>query len=332
METRPLGKSAIEASVVGFGSWAIGGWMWGGSDESAAVWAIQAALDSGVNLIDTAPVYGFGASETIVGKAIAGRRSKVVLATKCGLVWQTQKGESFFNTAHNGASYKVNRFLGPDSVRAELEQSLRRLRVDCVDLYQTHWQEDKTPVEDTMAALLKLKDDGKIRAIGVSNAPLPKLLAYMAAGGVVSCQEKYNMLERKRESDILPFCKKNGLAFLAYSPLAQGLLSGRITAERRFREGDHRRDSPAFSTAGRRKIAGLIETLMPIAAAHSATLAQLAIAWTVRQPGCTHVLVGTRTPEQAMENAAGGNLRLGTGETAAISKALAKLSAKPKAS
>lgn len=327
MEYRPLGKSGIEASVVGFGAWAIGGWMWGGAEESDAIRAIHAAIDSGITLIDTAPVYGFGRSEEIVGKAIGGRRDKVIVATKCGLVWHTEQGDHFFDSddraIRDGATERhVYRYLAPQSIRYEVEQSLRRLGTDVIDLYQTHWQESKTAREDTMAALLALKDEGKIRAVGVSNITPDQLTEYRAVGTVDTDQELYSMLDRDRENDLLPYCRREGLAFLAYSPLAQGLLTGAVTPDRTFGVGDQRREKERFSVENRRKVAALLEEINPIASQHNVTLAQLTIAWTVHQPGCTHALVGARNPEQAEQNAGAGDVHLTEAEINRITEAV----------
>ncbi len=192
MRYKSLGQSGIEASVVGLGTWAIGGWWWGGNDERESVRAIQAAIDAGVTLIDTAPAYGLGRSEEIVGKALEGRRDRVVLATKCGLVWHTNAGTPFFSEFGK----PVHKYLGPDSIRYEIEQSLRRLKTDVIDLYQTHWQDSTTRIEETMAVLLDLKAEGKIRAIGVSNADCQQIEEYRAVGPVDADQEKYSMLDR----------------------------------------------------------------------------------------------------------------------------------------
>lgn len=197
MEDRSLGASGIEASVVGLGAWAIGGWMWGGADERKSVEAIQAAIDTGINLIDTAPAYGLGLSESVVGKAVAGRRSQVLIATKCGIVWHTDKGTPFVNQSGK----QMHRYLGPESIRYEVEQSLKRLNTDHIDLYQTHWQDETTPIEDTMRTLLDLKREGKIRAIGVSNATVEQIEAYRRIGPLDSGQEKYSMLDRKLDGE-----------------------------------------------------------------------------------------------------------------------------------
>ena len=327
MHYRPLGQSGIKASVVGFGAWAIGGWMWGGTDKAAAIKAIRAAVDAGTNLIDTAPIYGFGLSEEIVGEAIRGRRDEVVLATKCGLVWNVERGDHFFNSddehpSAKASGRKVYRYLGPESIRLEVEQSLKRMKVDAIDLYQTHWQETKTPIADTMAQLMKLKEEGKIRAIGVSNATVAQINDYRMAGPVDTDQERYSMLDRVHDKDLLPFCAEENIAFLAYSPLGQGLLTGRIGPDRKFAKGDQRNNNPRFSVEGRAKIAAMLERFRPVADRHHATLGQLVVAWTLSQHGCTHALCGARTPEQAVENAGAGSIKLTQDDLAAMAKVI----------
>ncbi|MBN2023847.1 MAG: aldo/keto reductase [Pirellulales bacterium] len=318
MQQRALGGSGIEASVIGLGTWATGGWMWGGTDEADAVRAIHASLDHGVNLIDTAPMYGFGRSEELVGRAIAGRRDEVVLATKCGLVWGgPDRGEFFFHSSQSSLTaepsrWKVYRYLHPDSIREELEASLRRLGTDHVDLYQTHWQDSTTPIDDTMAALVKLREVGKIRAIGVSNVSLAQLREY---GQVDAAQEKYSMLDRQlEENGILEHCRAEGIAVLAYSPLAGGLLTGAIGPDRTFPEGDLRRGQERYSVENRRRIKAMLDEFEPIARARGLSLGQLVVAWTFSQPGVTHVLCGARRERHALENAAAGAAQLSADE------------------
>lgn len=306
MRYRPLGQSGIQASVVGLGTWAIGGWMWGGTDEAKAIRAIHASLDAGVNLIDTAPAYGLGLSETLVAKAIAGRRDKVVLATKLGLVWHVQNGQHFFDE-HGKA---VHRYLGPESIRYEIEQSLSRLKTDYIDLYQTHWQDATTPIHETMKTLLDLKREGKIRAIGASNCTVDQLESYRKVGLLDSTQEKYSLLDRELEKDYLPFTQRNNIAMLAYSPLANGLLTGKIGPNRQFPPDDLRYNNPRFSVESRRTVQSFLNQIQPIAAGHQATLSQIVIAWTLAQPGVTHALVGARDAEQAIENARAGEITL----------------------
>ncbi len=317
----PLGGSGIEASVVAFGAWAVGGWFWGGADDQESIAAIRQAIDAGITLIDTAPAYGLGHSERIVGEAVKGRRDQVVLATKCGLVWHTDKGTHFLDELGK----PIHRYLGPESIRYEVEQSLRRLQTDVIDLYQTHWQDPTTPIEETMATLLELKGEGKIRAIGVSNATVAQMDEYRAEGPLDSDQEKYSMLDRGLEAEQLPYCKSNNIAMLAYSPLAQGLLTGKVSVERELAEDDLRALNPRFAPAGRERILAFLEKIRPVADTHGITLAQLAIAWALAQPGLTHALVGARSPEQALENAVAGDVVLGGSELAVVAAALAEL-------
>ncbi len=318
---RKLGPSGIEVSAVAFGAWAIGGWMWGGADENEATAAIHTALDHGVNLIDTAPIYGFGRSEEIVGRAIADRRDQVVVATKCGMVWDREVGEFFFHSSDDGVTFrpskkKIYKCLRPDSIRAELEASLTRLGTDHVDLYQTHWQESTTPIADTMAELTKLKEEGKIRAIGVCNASMVQVAEY---GAVDSNQEKYSLLDREIEQNgSLAYCRRQGIAMLAYSPLGNGLLTGKIGPDRQFDEGDLRRGNRRFSKDNLERVADMLNQIRPIAERHRASLAQLAIAWTIAQPGLTVALCGARNRLQATDNATAGSLSLSPEELETI--------------
>lgn len=317
MIVREIGSSRIHASAVGLGTWAIGGWMWGGTDESRSIAAIQASIDEGVSLIDTAPAYGMGLAEEIVGKAIRGRREKVVLATKCGLVWHTTRGNHFFD--YDGKP--VHRHLGRESIFQEVEQSLRRLGTDHIDHYITHWQDPTTPIAETMEALEALKAQGKIRSIGASNLSPTDLDAYVAAGPLDAVQEEYSMVKRDLERSLLPACIKHGVSVLSYSSLALGLLSGKIGPDRVFHGDDQRRNNPRFSVANREKVARLMRALAPIAEGHSASPAQVVIAWTIQQPGITFALCGARNPDQARENAAAGRIRLTKGELNTISEA-----------
>lgn len=327
MLCRELGTSGIEASVVALGTWAIGGWMWGGTDEADAIKAINAAIDNGVTLIDTAPMYGFGLSEEIVGKAIRGKRNKVCLATKCGMIWDSEQGKFFFHTnektfTREPSTKKVYRYLGPESISQEVELSLQRLGTDVIDLYQTHWQDTTTPIDDTMAVLQKLKDQGKIRAIGISNVTLDDVKAY---GQIASVQEKYSMLYRNiEENGVLEYCRQNSIAMLAYSPLGQGLLTGKLTPDRKFAEGDQRKDNQDFSVERRQTINTMLEEFAPICEQHNCSISQLVIAWTFSQPGLTHVLAGARTEKQAIENAAAGDISLSQEELQTMENILKK--------
>lgn len=315
MRTKPIGQSGIEASVVALGTWVMGGWMWGGADEDESVAAVHAALDAGINFLDTAPIYGFGHSEIIVGRALKGRRDSVVLATKVGMVPNAPGGRLEFRSTglgpHEFGHIPVHIYNHPESIRAEVEMSLKRLQTDRIDLIQTHWQEDQTPIEDTMGALMRLKEEGKVRAIGVCNATVEQMERYRSVGVLDSDQEKYSMLDRKKmEGGQLAYCHEHGVAVLAYSPLALGLLTGKIGPERVFPEGDLRRTRERFSAENRQRVRDMLDSFAPIAEKHACTLGQLVIAWTTHQPGLTHALVGARTPEQAVENAKGGAIGL----------------------
>ena len=317
MLTREIGRSGLGASVVGLGTWAIGGWMWGGTNEADSIDAIKASIDEGVSLIDSAPAYGQGLAEQIVGKAIKGQRNGVVLATKCGLVWHVQKGHHFFNYD----SGPVHRYLGKESIVFEVEQSLTRLGTDYIDLYITHWQDATTPIAETMEALESLKKQGKIRAIGASNVSAEDLKGYLAAGQLDAIQEEYSMVKRGLEQTLLPTCIANNVSTLSSSSLALGLLSGKIGPERKFTGDDHRKDNPRFSIGNRQKIARLMTAISPIAEAHKATSAQIVIAWTLQQPGITFALCGARSVEQARENAKAGRIRLSPAEAKSIGEA-----------
>jgi len=314
---RPLGQSGITASVVAHGTWAIGGWMWGGTDVQKSVRSVQASLDAGVNFIDTAPAYGLGLSERIVGEAIRGRRDKVILATKCGLVWHTAKGRFFVD--QNGT--RIHRYLGAESIRYEVEHSLRRLETDYIDLYQTHWQDSTTPIEETMGTLLDLKMQGKIRAIGVSNCTVDQVRQYRAAGPVDAAQEQYSLLHRDLEREYLPYCARNHMAMLVYSPLANGLLAGKVDPDRIFPEGDLRRRNPMYSRESRVRVREMFGRLQPVARKYGFTEGQLAISWTLAQPGVTHALVGARDARQAEENAWAGSVTLAAADVIAVMEA-----------
>jgi aryl-alcohol dehydrogenase-like predicted oxidoreductase len=301
--------------------------MWGGVEDKAAERAIHCAIDQGITLIDTAPVYGFGRSEETVGRALGGHRDEVVLATKCGLIWNRAEGEFFFASDDYGRNadgeHRIHRFLGPASIRRELEGSLRRLRTDHVDLYQTHWQDPTTPIAESMDALLRLKREGKILAIGVCNATVDQMAAYRSVGQLDSDQEKFSMMDRAIEAGQLAYCREHGLAMLAYSPLALGLLTGRIRADRQYGPGDLRAGSRRFEPDSLRKVNAMLDELRPVAAERGLSLAQLVIAWTLAQPGLTHALVGARNEEQARENA-GAAVDLGREELAAIDAVLGR--------
>ncbi|MEE2750214.1 MAG: aldo/keto reductase, partial [Myxococcota bacterium] len=251
MESRRLGKSEVVLPPIVYGAWAIGGWWWGGTDDPGAINAMKAAAHGGMMAIDTAPIYGFGHSESLVGEALESHRSSVLLLTKCGLSWTREDGPVAFPTkTPSGKKVLVRNDLRPESIRQECEDSLRRLRTDVIDLYQCHWPDPETPIEDTMGALARLREEGKIRAIGVSNFDTELLEKARCALGEVplaSTQPRYSLLARQIEKSILPWCQTHEVGVLAYRPIEQGLLAGAVPPERQFPPGDMRPTQKIFS-------------------------------------------------------------------------------------
>lgn len=308
MRYEKLGSTKIKVSVIGLGTWAIGGWAWGGTNEKESIKAVNVALESGVNFIDTAPMYGKGLSEEIIGKAIKGKRDKVVLATKCGMIWHQKSGTFAFD--YEGTGEKVYKYLGKESIEYELNNSLKRLKTDYLDLYQTHWQDQTTPIEQIMETLLKFKDQGKIRAIGVCNTTFNELKEYEKYGKLDSNQEKYNLLDREMENDVISWCINNNITFIAYSSLSRGVLTGKIKADRNFNVGDHRIGRKRYSERNLAYINGLIsEYLFPIAEKHNCSIGNIATAWLLKTPGVI-VLCGARNEAQAIENSLGADIKL----------------------
>lgn len=327
MLTTRLGRSEVEVSTIVFGAWAVGGWFWGGTDDDDAEGAILAGIDAGVTSIDTAPVYGFGHSERVVGRAIRGRRDEVQVLSKCGLVWDSDQGVfAFDDVGPDGAKVRVYNNLRPDSVRRECEQSLRRLGIDTLDLYQCHWPDPSTPVEDTMGAMRDLHREGKIRAVGVSNfspALMARAIAALGDLPLASAQPPYSLLSRGIEPELLPWCLQREVSVLVYSPMERGLLSGRMGPDRVFPPDDGRASHPLFTPESRRRVAAALATVADIAERHQTTFANLAVAWTLHQPGVTAALVGARNAAQAAENARAGRLALSGHEVARLSAAFA---------
>lgn len=329
MKYRILGNTGWSVSCVTFGAWSIGGGaVWGPEpDDAESIRAIHAALDAGVNLIDTAPAYGWGRSEQVIARALQGRRDKVLLATKCGLWWDDERGS--FSTELDGKM--LRRSLRPDTLQLEIERSLKRLGVETIDLYQVHWPSvppEFTPVAETMACLLKMKQQGKIRAIGVCNVTPEELKDYLAAGPIASNQFRYSMLHRDAEAEILPLCIERRLATLTYMSLEQGLLTGRIGMDKVYSKSEFRSNeawNEWFMPQNRRRILDLLASWQPLTRKYECTVAQLVIAWTLAQPGITHVICGARKVSQVTENSAACEVELSSSDLQVMGLDLAQL-------
>jgi aryl-alcohol dehydrogenase-like predicted oxidoreductase len=286
MEFVEIPQTSIRVSRVALGTWAMGGWMWGGSDEKDAIRTIHAALDSGINLIDTAPVYGFGRSEEIVGKALAigGRRKDTVIATKVGLDWAD--GQPFRNASRARIVY-------------EAEQSLRRLQTDAIDLYQVHWPDPNTPIAEVADAMAALYRSGKIRAIGVSNFSPAQMDEFRAVAPLHTAQPPYNLFERSIEQDVLPYCRDRNIALLAYGSLCRGLLSGSMTDKTRFGGDDLRRTDPKFRPPRFEQYLDAVAKLNAFASEHYGKhVIHLAARWVLDRNDKNIALWGARRPEQ----------------------------------
>jgi aryl-alcohol dehydrogenase-like predicted oxidoreductase len=322
MEYRKLGSSDLHVSPIIFGAWAIGGWLWGGADDDEAIPAIHAAIDSGINTIDTAPVYGFGHSEEVVGRAIKGKRDKVIIATKCGpRIDRTDGVFAMKTTGPDGREVALHRVLKPDSIIEECERSLKRLGIETIDLYQCHWPDYTTPIADTMNTLLTLQEQGKIRYIGVSNYTWERINESLHYGQVVSVQPRYNLLKRDIEAELLPWCRERNVGVIAYSPMEHGLLSGAVTMEREFPDTDLRAKHPLYAKDKRAQVIEAIDRIRPIAERYSATVAQVAVNWVFSQPGVTAAIVGTRNARQARANAGAMAFTLSADEPTELGKA-----------
>lgn len=313
MQRRKLGATDLELPVIVFGAMAFGAQREASSD-GVRIATMQAAIDAGITAIDTAPLYEFGRSEELVGRAIRDRRDRVEVLTKVGLRWDTPHGDVLFEfTDSQGVRRQCRKCSRPESVRWEVEQSLSRLSVEVIDLVQVHHPDRHTPIAETMGALLDLRREGKVRHIGVSNyTPAQLREARRALGDVplASDQAEYSLVKRDAERWLLPHTRAEGVPVLAYSPLEQGLLSGRVTEA--SAKKDTRADKPTFQRVNLRAVNAVIDrVLRPIAAGHSATVAQVVLAWTVAQPGIAAAITGASSPEQARENAGAGALVLG---------------------
>jgi aryl-alcohol dehydrogenase-like predicted oxidoreductase len=327
MEYRKLGNSNLEVSAITFGAWAAGGWMWGGTERKDAIKAIRAAYDLGVTSIDTAPIYGQGNSEEIVGEAIKNlSRDKVQILTKYGMRWDLAKGDFAFHSADTkGKEIDIYKYAGKESIIKEVEDSLLRLGTDYIDLYQIHWPDITTPMEETMTAVAKLIEQGKVRYAGVCNYNVAQLKEARKYVNIVSNQVPYSMVMRDIEEDTVPYCLENNVSILAYSPLERGLLTGKIKPGHVFANGDHRAGLYFFTDENIKRTNAFLDTIQPLAAKKGATLSQLILRWTIEQPGITIALAGARNEKQSVENAGAISVNLSKEELAFINKELSTL-------
>lgn len=327
MDYRKIGKSDLELSTITFGAWAAGGWMWGGTKQNDSVKAIHAAYEQGVTSIDTAPIYGQGTSEEIVGEAIKDiPRDKVQILTKYGMRWDLKKGDFAFNSKdNNGNDIEIYKYAGKESVVKECEDSLRRLGTDYIDLYQVHWPDSTTPIQETMEAVEKLIKEGKVRYAGVCNYNAAQMEEASGYVDLVSNQVPYSMVKRDIEKEVVPHAIENNQSILAYSPLERGLLTGKMKPGYKFGEGDHRAGLPYFTDENIEKTNEFLENIKVLANDKNATLAQLVLRWTVEQPGITIALAGARNPQQAVQNAKAMVIDLTEQELAFITEELDKL-------
>jgi aryl-alcohol dehydrogenase-like predicted oxidoreductase len=304
MELKELGRSGVKVTSLAFGAWAIGGWMWGGAEEKEAIKAIKAALESGITTIDTAPVYGFGKSEELIGQALQGvARDRYQILTKYGMNWRTPEGEYFFDSTDNsGKPVKIYKYSAKKAVIQECEDSLRRLKTDYIDLFQIHWPDATTPITETMEAISKLLEQGKIRAAGVSNYNVSQVNEALKTVKLASNQVPYSMIHRDIEKDIQPQAIAKGMSIIPYSPLQRGLLTGKIKPGHKFNAGDTRENNRYYKPENISRTNAFLQKLKPIADGHGASLAQLVINWTTRQPAMDCVLVGARDSRQVKEN------------------------------
>jgi aryl-alcohol dehydrogenase-like predicted oxidoreductase len=314
MQTRRLGNSDMDITRLGFGAWALGGgdwaFSWGPQDDNDSIAAIRAAVDAGMNWIDTAAIYGLGHSEEVVGRAVAGLAKRPFVFTKCERIWD-----------ENG---KIGKSLKADSIRRECEASLKRLKLDVIDLYQMHWPEPDEDIEEGWAAMAQLQKEGKVRWIGVSNFNVAQMKRAQAIAPITSLQPPYSMLVRGVEDEILPYCEANNIGVINYSPMRNGLLSGAMTAERvaTFPADDWRRNNPDFKGPRLTRNLRLAEVLKKIGARHGRTAGEVAIAWTLHNPAVTAAIVGVRRPDQIAGVIGAAGVVLSADEIAAIEQFL----------
>lgn len=327
MEYRNLGKTDLNLSAITYGAFAIGGNMWGGNEQQDSIDAVHASLDHGVTSLDTAPFYGFGLSEELIGQAIKGKdRTKIQLLSKFGLVWDGSnngKGEFFFDANDNGKTLPVYKYTAKVNIIKEVEESLKRLGTDYLDLLQLHWPDATTPISETMEALESLIQQGKIRAAGVSNYSLDQLKEAEKSISLASNQLSYSMLNRAIEKDVVPYTIENNIGIIAYSPLERGLLTGKYFKDATLKSDDHR--NGYFGQFDPEKVKSFLNAIEPLATSKNASLSQLVLRWTTLQPGITIVLAGARNATQAIDNAKAINISINNDELEFINKELAKL-------
>jgi aryl-alcohol dehydrogenase-like predicted oxidoreductase len=313
MERRRLGGTDMELSVIGLGTWVFGG-RWGGADDADSVAACHAAIDAGINWIDTADIYGQGRAERIVGQVVRERREEVLVATKGGVAWES------------GPPLEIWREASADYLRAACDRSLEALGLDHIDLYQVHWPVAGVEAAETIGALESLREAGKVRAIGVSNYALADLEAAHAAGLIDSFQPGYHLMRREIEEAELPWCAANGVGVIAYGPLAHGLLTGKMSADTTFAPGDWRAESELFADDAFPERIAVVRELEEVArgSGRPGGVAELAVAWVLRRPEVTSAIVGARTADQARRNAALAGAPLSPVEDAAIEAVLAR--------
>lgn len=327
MKLRQLGNSDVHVTPIAFGAWAIGGWAWGGADEKAGIEAVRTAYGLGITTIDTAPIYGFGKSEKLVGRAMNGiSRDRYQLLTKFGMNWESEGGEFYIETEDsNGNPVDIYKWAAKERVKQECENSLKRLNTDYIDLYQIHWPDKTTPVSETMEALVELKEEGKIRAAGVCNYSTDLVGEALETIDLATNQVPYSMINRENEKDVIPQAIEKGMHILPYSPLQRGLLTGKIKPGHTFSSNDTRKDSRFFTDENIRKANELLDNIKPIAEKHNASLAQLAINWTARQNRIGCVLAGARNKKQVHDNAGALDFQLTSEELKKINKTAEEL-------
>lgn len=315
MQTRQLGKTGMLITRIGLGTWAIGGGQWefgwGPQDERESIDTVHRALDLGINWMDTAAVYGLGRSEKVVGQAIKGRERPYIF-TKCSMVWD-----------ENG---KISHSLKADSIRREAENSLKRLDIDVIDLYQIHWPDPEPDIEEGWSTLAALKKEGKVRHIGVSNFNVEQMRRAEKIAPVETLQPPYSLIDRAVEKEILPYCQQNNIGVIVYSPMASGLLTGRMTPERiaHLPDDDWRKRNPEYQEPRLSRNLMLAALLTDIGKQHNVTAGVIAIAWTLRNPAVTAAIVGARRPSQIEELAPAADFSLSDSEYAQIEKFLAE--------